>query len=319
MLIEGSNVKIAVLIPCYNVEKHIAAVINGIPQIVETIIAVNDASTDKTATILASLQEEDKRLSVISHKANKGVGGAMKSAFSKALETECNCFIKMDGDGQMDSHFISHLLRPIQQRKAHFTKGNRFTNIKNIKNMPFLRRIGNLGMSFLIKAASGYWNIFDPTNGYFCIHRNALQELQIEGLANDYFFESSLLIELSYTQAKIKDISMPAIYNDEISNLSIRKVLFSFPPRLLKALIKRIKYNYFLYDFNIGSIYLLTGIPLFLFGIIFGAVNWIDYANKNIPAPVGTIMVATLPIVLGFQLLLSAIQYDISRNSNNNA
>jgi len=304
---------ISVIIPCYNVAKHIEKVICQIPPSVNYIIAVNDCSTDETDCILARLQQESRRLVYLKHETNQGVGGAMLTGFRKALELECDIAIKMDGDGQMDHSDIQKLIKPIEEGVADFSKGNRFRDFKALKNMPAFRRFGNLGLSFLIKAASGYWNIFDPTNGFIAIHKTALQNLNFEKIHKRYFFESSLLIELYYANAVICEIPMKAKYGDEISGLSTSKALFEFPPKLFYAFIRRIVLKYFLFDFNIASLYILFGFPLFLLGSIYGVVNFIRYAfNSHMPAPTGTVVIPTLLIILGFQLLLSAANYDLT-------
>jgi hypothetical protein len=121
-----------------------------------------------------------------------------------------------------------------------------------------------------------------------------------------------MLIELYHANAVVQEVPMKAKYGDEKSNLSVTKVLFEFPPKLFIAFIKRIILKYFLFDFNIASIYLLFGIPIFLLGIIFGIVNFIKYGSSHMPAPTGTVVIPTLLIILGFQLLLSAVNYDIT-------
>lgn len=177
--------------------------------------------------------------------------------------------------------------------------------------MPLIRRIGNLGLSFLIKAATGYWHNFDPTNGFLALKADVVKKLNFNNLANRYYFETSLLSQLYFEKAAIKDIAMPAIYGEEKSSMKIWQMPFVFGARLTNTFIKRIVKEYFLYDFNIGSVYLLFGFPLFMFGIIFGIIEWIYYASINTFAPTGTIMIVTLSIILGFQLILQAIQYDI--------
>ena len=177
--------------------------------------------------------------------------------------------------------------------------------------MPAFRRFGNLGFSFLIKAASGYWNVFDPTNGFIAINKIALLNLNLNKIHKRYFFESSMLIELYYANAVICEVPMKAQYGDEISGLSVSRTLFEFPPKLTYAFIRRIVLKYFLFDFNIASLYILFGFPLFIFGMVYGITNYIKYASSHTPAPTGTVVIPTLLIILGFQLLLSAANYDI--------
>lgn len=301
-----------VVIPCYNVSRHIEDVIKKLPQEVSWIIAVNDQSKDNSQRILARLQEENKKLIVINHEVNQGVGGAMITGFRKSLELNSDITIKIDGDDQMDSSYLPGLIKPIIDNKADYTKGNRFRDFKALRQMPVLRRFGNLGLSFMIKAASGYWNVFDPNNGFVAISNEMLKTIDINKIHKRYFFESSMLIELYHADAVIQEIPMKARYGNEVSNLSLTRTLFGFPPKLLKAFIRRIILKYFLFDFNIASVYLLFGIPLFLLGLVYGIVNYIQYGSSHTPAPTGTVVIPTLLIIMGFQLLLSATSYDIS-------
>ena len=309
------NHSIAVVIPCYKVEKHIQKVVTEIPDYVTSIILVNDGSPDKTGEILDQLAKENAKITVLHHSKNQGVGGSMITGFEEAVKQNQEIVIKIDGDGQMSISYFDKMLYAVFEEKYNFVKGNRFFDRKMLHKMPAIRRIGNLGMSFLIKIASGYWNVFDPTNGFFCIHTSLLKRIDFNRLSKRFFFESSLLIELYYTGAKIKDIAMPAIYANEKSNLSIWKTFFSFPPRLFKSFLRRIWLRYFVYDFNIGSLYIFFGIPLFFFGLIFGIVKWIHYASLQTATPTGTIMIAVISLVLGFQMILAAIQYDIGADN----
>jgi dolichol-phosphate mannosyltransferase len=302
---------ISVVIPCYNVANHIEKVICKIPEEISYIIVVNDCSTDETGQILSCVGGKNKRVVYVEHRVNQGVGGAMISGFQKAMELNSDIAIKMDGDGQMDQSNIQKLIKPIRDGIADFSKGNRFRDFKALKRMPAFRRFGNLGLSFLIKAASGYWNVFDPTNGFIAISKDTLSAINFNKIHKRYFFESSLLIELYYTDAVVVEIPMKAQYADERSNLSISRTLFEFPPKLLYAFIRRVLLKYFLFDFNIASLYILFGLPVFLFGAIYGIVNYIKYASHNAPAPTGTVVIPTLLIILGFQLLLSAANYDV--------
>ncbi len=309
------NHSIAVVIPCYKVENQIQKVVAKIPDYITSIILVDDASPDKTGEILTQLSNDNPKITVLHHSKNQGVGGAMISGFQEAIKQNQEVVIKIDGDGQMNTAYFDKMLKAIVKENYNFAKGNRFFDRKTLRKMPAIRRIGNLGMSFLIKMASGYWNVFDPTNGFFCIHASTLKRIDFERLSKRFFFESSLLIELYYTGAKIKDIAMPAIYAEEKSNLSVWKTFFTFPPKLFMSFLRRIWLRYFIYDFNIGSLYIFFGVPLFFFGMIFGIIKWVHYARLDVASPTGTIMVAVISLVLGFQMILAAIQYDISADN----
>jgi len=300
------------------VAKHIKDVICNIPDSISYIIAVNDCSKDDTESILLKLANENKKIIYIRHEVNQGVGGAMLTGYRRSMELNADITIKMDGDGQMDAAYIPALVKPLVDDKADFTKGNRFRELKALQAMPLSRRIGNLGLSFIIKAASGYWNVFDPTNGFTAIKNETLKSMNFNRIHKRYYFETSMLIELYYANAVVNDIPMKARYGDEVSGLSRTKTLFQFPPKLFIAFIRRLILKYFLFDFNIASIYTIFGLPLFLFGLYYGITNFLKYSRSHIGAPTGTVVIPTLLIILGFQLLLSAVTYDITNYPRKN-
>lgn len=309
---EFSKYRIAAVIPAYRVEKDIDAVMRGLPPYINHIIVVDDASPDSSADVIAASVERDRRVILMLHRKNEGVGAAMVTGFKKALELDAQIVIKLDGDGQMDPAFIPALLTPLIQGKADYAKGNRFRDFQSLRRMPIMRRFGNLGLSFMTKAACGYWNCFDPTNGFFAIRSEILVQLPLDQIDPRYFFETSMLANLYLLGAYVLDVPIPARYGNESSNLSIRRALFEFPFKLLTTFMRRIALKYYIYDFSMMSIYLLTGIPLLLFGLIFGVIKWIHYAQLNLPAPTGTVILPTLSVLLGIQILLSAIEIDMN-------
>ncbi|WP_295831717.1 glycosyltransferase family 2 protein [uncultured Winogradskyella sp.] len=304
------NKIIAVVIPCFRVSKHIKTVIASVPDFIDHIILVDDACPEQSGKI--GSKTSHSKLSVIFHDVNQGVGGAVISGFKKAIDLNCDVIVKLDGDGQMDSSKITNLIAPILEEEADYTKGNRFHDFKALKLMPRTRLFGNSVLSFATKLASGYWNVMDPTNGFCAISKFTLLQLNLNKIEKRYFFETDILINLNMVNAVVKDIPLPAIYNDEVSNLSIRRVLLSFPPKILKGIAKRIFYKYYIYNFNMASIYFLMSIPLLLFGFGFGVYKWNTGMAINTENNAGTIMLAALPIILGVQFLLQAIQIDIN-------
>ena len=303
---------IAMVIPAYRVERDVEAVLHSMPPYIKHIIVVDDASPDSTFERVTAAAQKDERILLLRHLQNQGVGGAMLTGFQKALELNAQIIIKLDGDGQMDPARIPALIEPLIEGKADYTKGNRFRDFKSLQMMPFVRRVGNLGLSFLTKVATGYWNLFDPTNGFFAIRAEVLARLPFDKIDRRYFFETSMLANLYLLNALVLDIPMPARYGSETSSLSIRRALFEFPYKLSTIFLRRILLRYYLYDFSMVSLYLLIGIPLLLFGGIFGGIKWVQYASQNIPAPTGTVMLPTLSVILGIQILLSAIEIDMN-------
>jgi dolichol-phosphate mannosyltransferase len=303
------NYPVAVVIPMYRVEPYIQAVVRGLPEWVSFIVVVDDASPDRSSEKVCELN--DPRIHLVTHAKNQGVGGAMLSGFEKAFSLGARVAVKIDGDGQMNPKFLANMVDPLFARQADYTKGNRFFHVVDIATMPISRRIGNLGLSFLTKVASGYWNVFDPTNGFVAIDRDAFLSLDRRFIHRRYFFETSMLIELNLARAVVSEIAMPARYSGEVSSLSIRRVLFEFPLQLLRGFFRRLWLQYFVLDFSLGSLYLVVGILMGLFGTIWGLYFWNKSNLTGIPASTGTVMIAVLPVILGFQLLLQAVAYDI--------
>jgi dolichol-phosphate mannosyltransferase len=312
MSIDFRKFNLAVVIPAYHVADKIEAVLKELPDYLCHIIIVDDASPDNTSELVQAFAKRDRRIVLVRHERNQGVGGAMRTGFRKALELGAQVVVKIDGDHQMDPAHIPALVTPLLEGKADYAKGNRFRDFESLQHMPLVRRVGNLGLSFLTKAATGYWNCFDPTNGYFAIRAEMLAQLPLERIDHSYFFETSMLANLYLLDAFILDVPMPARYRGERSSMSIWRVLVEFPAKLLATLLRRLLLRYFLFDFSMVSVYLLTGIPLILFGLIFGSVKWIQYLKLGVPAPTGTVILPTLALILGIQILLSAIEIDMN-------
>lgn len=304
--------KVAVVIPSYKVTRSIEAVIKEIPEIVSKIYVIDDACPDHSGSFTEK-NVSDPRVKVLYNEQNLGVGGAVKHGYEQAIKERFDIVVKLDGDGQMDPKNIPLLIQPILNLEADYTKGNRFFNLEFVSNMPAFRFFGNSVLSLLAKFATGYWECIDPTNGYTAIHRIALSRLPLDKISNRYFFEIDTLFRLNLARSKVIDVPMPAIYGDEISHLSIVKTALEFPYKLIKRLFKRMAYSYFIHDFNHGTFQLISGLFLGIFSIIFGVPHWLKSVETGIPAPTGSIMVTALSVLLGFQLLLSALLFDVSR------
>ena len=236
----------------------------------------------------------------------------MIAGYQAALAQDVDIVVKIDGDGQMDPAILSDFVDPLINGLADYTKGNRFFWPKSIRGMPMLRLIGNAGLSFLTKASSGYWRIMDPTNGYTAIHSAALRALPLDRVANRYFFESDMLFRLYNARAVVLDIPMDARYSGEKSSLAISRILLPFLLLNLRNMSKRFIYNYFVRDFNMASVMAIVGLPLLIFGVIFGTTEWIESNRFGTTASAGTVMVAALPIIVGLQLILSAMSFDLN-------
>lgn len=302
---------IVAVIPAYNEGRHIQQVLRNLPGWLRHIVVVDDASRDDTAAQIEELAAFDPRIQLIRHERNAGVGGAMISGLRRARDLGAQVVVKLDGDGQMPVDRLADLLAPLVRGEADFAKGNRFHDFSTLARMPLLRRAGNMGLSFLTKAAVGYWRCFDPCNGYVALRGEVLDALRLESLHRTYFFETSLLAEVYLLGAYVQDVPMHAVYGNEVSHLSITRVLLEFPPKLAYCFFRRLALKNFVYDFSMESLYLLSGLPLLLAGILYGGWNWYGYSSAGLPAPTGTVVIPAMLIILGFQLLLSAVSEDL--------
>jgi dolichol-phosphate mannosyltransferase len=306
---------VAVVIPSYRVKAPILPLLARIGPEVAQIFVVDDACPDGSgAHVLAGCN--DPRVTVLVHERNQGVGGAVITGYQHAIAAGADVVIKLDGDGQMDPALISQFVAPILQGRADYVKGNRFYNVEDVRTMPKVRLIGNAGLSFMTKLSSGYWNIFDPTNGYTAISAPVLLHIPLHDLRRRYFFESDLLFRLGTIQACVLDLPMTAVYAGQKSSLHIRRVFLQFFAGNLGNFCKRVFYGYFLRSFSIASLELLVGVALLLFGVLFGIHGWVESAATLRPATTGTVMLAALPIILGVQMLLSFLAFDIAAMPN---
>jgi glycosyltransferase involved in cell wall biosynthesis len=280
---------IAVVIPSYKVTRHILGVIAGIGPEVVRIYVVDDKCPDGSGAFVRE-HCRDPRVVVLDHAENQGVGGAVMTGYRAAIADGARVMVKIDGDGQMDGSLIPSFVAPLLAGEADYTKGNRFFNLERIGSMPPMRLFGNAVLSLMTKLSSGYWDLFDPTNGYTAIHADAARFLPFDKISKRYFFESDMLFRLNILGAVVADVPMDAVYGDEESNLKISKIVTEFLTKHIRNFGKRIFYNYYLRNMS----------------------HWIGSAHSGISTPAGTVMVAALPVIMGVQLILAFLAYDIA-------
>jgi glycosyltransferase involved in cell wall biosynthesis len=300
---------IAVIVPAYNEARHIGQVIATVPVYVDHIVTVDDCSEDDTSAAIVS--SGDSRVIALRTPENQGVGGATLLGYEKAVELACDVAVKMDGDGQMSPEQLHLLLDAIVEDGYDYAKGNRFLANESLVGMPRHRLFGNVVLTFINKVASGYWHIFDPQNGYTAISVGALSRLDLKNIHRGYFFENDMLIALNSQKLRVRDVAIPARYGDEDSHLNPFKVSVIFPILFIPRFWRRIYQKYVLRDFSPIALFLFLGILLLAWGIIFGAYHWILSIITNKAATTGTVMLAVLPLILGFELILQAIVLDI--------
>ena len=301
--------RVAAVVPALNEAAHIAEVLGRMPAYLDWIIVVDDHSSDDTAAIAQRFG--DGRVQVIRHGTQQGVGAATVSGMRRALELGADLIVKVDGDGQMDPSKMGALLDALIHEGYDYAKANRFLHTAELREMPRARLLGNFALTFLTKLASGYWHVFDPQNGYVAARAATLHALDLGRLARGFFFENDMLIHLNVLGLRVKDVAMPAHYGDEDSALRVDRVLITFPFYLARGFCRRLWEKYVLRDFSPIAVFWLLGLPLMLFGGVFGGATWAHSLWSGRAATTGTVMLSVLPFLLGFQLVLQAIILEI--------
>lgn len=302
---------VGVTVPAYNEEKLINKTLSTIPSYVDHIIVVNDCSTDSTLSIIKKARRKDSRIQIIDNDVNRGIGYSLTRALQLASKLDCDRIAVMAGDAQMDPAQLLPMLDNMEKRSLDFIKANRFMHFDALKSMPKYRRIGNIIVTILTKFATGYYSIFDTQNGYVIYSKSVVDRMPWHIIGERYEFENTILVGLSIIDAKIGDFPMPAVYGDETSTIR----LFSTTTRVLKSLFigfwQRIYYKYILYGFHPIALFLFTGLFLIVIGIGAGVWLLVEKLISDLTPTSGTVMLVILPLVLGVQLLLTALIMDV--------
>ena len=300
------------VIPAFRAADTIVPTVTAALHYAQTVVVVDDACPEECGSVAQEYFRGNPRVRVVFRERNGGVGAAVKTGIAAAIESGEDVVVKLDADGQMDPAFIASIKTAFASHpELVCVKGNRFFDSDILRFMPRTRLFGNAVLSLWVKFASGYWNTIDPTNGYVSFNTRLLRMLHWEAFADSYFFEMSVLCELGLKRLPILELEMPTIYTAAPSSLSIAKVMLEFPPRLMRMFFRRVLLQYFLFDINLGSLYILVGTLLCLFGVVFGGWQWAIGLQTHTGRPTGTVMLAVLPFLMGFQLLLNALMYDV--------
>jgi glycosyltransferase involved in cell wall biosynthesis len=300
--------KIAAVVPAYNESKLIGKTILTMPDFVDLIVVVNDKSTDDTSEQARAVG--DPRVVVIDHEVNTGVGGAIMDGHSRALELGADINVVMAGDAQMDPAFLPELLDPICEQGYEFTKANRFYTRMTFTKMPFMRLAGSIGLSFATKAASGYWNLFDPQNGYTAVSRTALNRIPAEKISRGFAFENDLLIWLNIANVRAKDVPVPAVYGEEVSSMRIHRVIVPIGGLLIRGFWRRMFRKHVLQSFSAVALLFFTGLALVMFGLAVGV--WVLFETLGPPvATTGSVLLSVAPLLTGIHMLVNALMLDI--------
>ena len=306
---------VAVVVPAYNEGKLIGGVIETMPDFVDRMIVVSDASTDRTVEVVRGYVEgSGDRVVLIDLAENQGVGGAIAEGYKWARDHEIECTAVMAGDGQMHPDDLPVLLDPVVEGKADYAKGNRLFYGEAWSMIPRVRYIGNSALSLLTKIASGYWHVADSQSGYTVASLAVLQTLDLDGIFKRYGMPNDVLVKLNVYDFRVRDVPVRPVYNiGEKSGIRIPKVLFTISLLLLRLFFHRMLQKYVIRDFHplvlfyaLGAFMLLLDVPLFLRFVAL----WIRQGQ----APEMTSLAVLFCTFLGFQSLLFAMLFDMEAN-----
>ncbi len=306
---------VTAILPCYNEEKLIGKTIETMPDFVDQIIAVDDMSKDNTWKVITKIAKKNPKVVPIHLKKNVGIGGAYINGFEHALKSGADLVFTMAGDAQCNQNYMTNMIDALLDNDVDYVKANRFVHLEELKQMPAFRRIGNTVITILTKFATGYYSIFDSQNGYGVFKNKTLQSLPFEHIGRRYDYENTLLIALAIMNAKVRDEAVPAIYGDEESTIPVFRTTLRALKVVWKGFWKRVYYKYILVNFHPIALFLLLSMVLGLIGLGFALFMLIDKLAYNTSPTTGTVMLAVLPLILGFQLFLTSITMDMNNES----
>ena len=308
----------AVVIPCYNEEKMITQTIKKIPEYIDHIIAVNDASTDNTIGILNKLKKQYSKLIIVDNKVNQGVGGALIAGYDYAIKnTKATAIGIVAGDDQFDSSYLKSMLDDFIDQSADYVKASRFFHREAFKTMPKYRQFGNIFISLLTKFSTGYYSITDITNGCGWLRREIIEKVDFSIVEKRYDYETSMLTALSIANAKVIDHAVPAHYGDEKSTIKLIPTAWRNLKAVWKGFWRRIYYKYVLYGFHPVALFLFTGMFFLIISLLLAIFLLYVKLFAHQSPTAGSVMLAVLPFILGIQLTLTALTIDVSNENNN--
>jgi glycosyltransferase involved in cell wall biosynthesis len=308
---EGKTV--AVVVPAYNEEALVASTVAGIPDFVDRIFVVDDASRDATAE---RARAGDGRVEVLAHEQNEGVGAAIVTGYKRTLADDIDITCVMAADGQMDPDDLEMLVRAVASGEVDYAKANRLFTGQAWNLIPRTRYLGNAALSFLTKIASGYWHVADSQSGYTAANLETLKLLDLDNIYSRYGFPNDILVHLNVWNRRVRDYPSRPIYGvGERSGIRLRKVVPRISWLLLKGFFWRMGQKYVIRDFHPLVLFYSLGLVLLAAGVILGLVETgLRIAGNSIPF--ATIVLVALFVISGLQLLLFAMWFDMESNKD---
>ena len=303
--------RIAVVVPAYNEENLIEETLDGIPDYVARVYAVNDGSADRTGEIIEDCARLDPRIVPIHHNPNQGLGAAIISGYSQAFSDGMDIVATMDGDGQMDPRYLSKFLDPIVDGRCDFTLGNRLSSPEYRGRMSKWRFLGNAILTFLTKVASGYWTMMDPQNGYTAISRCALENIDFKNMYRWYGCANDRLVRLNIHGFRIQNVAHPAIYGNEKSTIKYGRYIVRVSNLLLRTFLRRLKMKYVILSFHPLVLFYLFGSVLTVIGLVAGSVTLWEKLVWGYPVLFVHGVLSMLAFMMGVMFLSFAMLFDL--------
>ncbi|SFB93700.1 Glycosyltransferase involved in cell wall bisynthesis [Halobiforma haloterrestris] len=268
---------IAVVVTAYQEASFVGRVIETVPEFVDRIYAVDDASPDDSWEVITRVAErinestepghelavadggDGRRVVPIRHDENRGYGTAVKTGYRRAAADGIDVVAVMNGDGQMDPEILDRIIDPVVTGEADYAKGNRLLYPEDREGMSTFRFVGNAMLTGLSKFASGYWTIGDPQNGYTAISREAIEELDLEEITDEYGFLNHILTHLNVEGLRVADVAMSAVYGDEESSIEYTSFVRYVSLLLLQSFLWRLKRRYVVEGFHPAVVFYGTG------------------------------------------------------------
>jgi glycosyltransferase involved in cell wall biosynthesis len=311
-MLEGKS--LAVVVPAYDEEQLVATTIRGIPDFVDRIVVVDDASRDGTAA--AARGAGDARVDVVVHERNAGVGAAIVTGYRRAVADGAEVVCVMAADNQMDPDDLEQIALPVARGEIDYAKANRLVSGQAWQVIPRSRYLGNATLSFLTKIASGYWHVADSQSGYTAASREILEQLDLERIYPRYGFPNDMLVHLNVWNARVRDVTARPVYNvGEKSGIKIRKVVPSISWLLLKGFFWRMREKYVIRDFHPLVFFYVLGFLMTVLGLALGIVEVVLRFMGN-EVSVGTVVLVALLLIFGSQFTLFAMWFDMESNKD---
>lgn len=304
--------RIGVVVPAFNEEGFVTEVIRTIPDFVDHVYVIDDASTDETWAeinrMVDQLEDGANRLDTIRHETNRGVGAAIKTGYRRAIEDRLDVVAVMAGDGQMDPAYLDAIIDPVIEGRAAYAKGNRFHRRTDRSGMSRWRVFGNGILTLLTRASSGYWQMTDPQNGYTAIDVGVLETIELDDLFDRYGFANDLLAVLNADQHRIVDVAHPAVYGDEHSDIRYASFVPTLSWLLLRRFLWRLKTRYLVRGFHPLVLCYPVGIGAFVTGL--AALSFVIATSGSLVEG----LLSTTVLLLGILFLIFAMWFDIDAN-----